>query len=71
MALIFNDNFKNNYQCKKYEDKFGQFTKKRVTAMKLIPKETTLLFGLVYNGKRTLPMLIKGRGKSLYCAVFF
>ena len=39
MALVF----KNNYDYEKYEDKFGQFAKKRETAMKSIQKETALL----------------------------
>ena len=33
-----------DYKLEKYEDKFGQFAKKRETAMKLVSKETTILF---------------------------
>ena len=50
MVLIFNDNLENVYKFEKYEDKFGQFAKKIETAMKLVPKETTILvLALVAN----------------------
>ena len=28
LVLVFNDNLENDYKFEKYEDKFGQFTKK-------------------------------------------
>ena len=49
---MFNNYFKNDYDCEKYLDKFGQFTKKRETAMKFILRETTLLV------KSTITLLV-------------
>ena len=60
MAFIFNDNLENNYKFEKYEDKFGQFAKKCETAMKLVPREATILKGnKVHPNPRVPPIARK------------